>query len=179
MSRNRYVSDYRIVESIDSRGRIRSDYEYIGAPWIYAEGEETVRPAKRTVAASCLVGWLAWLGAMLPRSEATRHLYTSMPFIFLAIPLALNAALGWRILRQGEPFEHRHADQVNNRGPACSFFTVFLCAAALLGEVAGVLGGGALLPGDAVFCAGAVLLLACGVICHRQWKRLRCREAGQ
>ena len=43
MSRNRYVGDYRLVESIDGRGRIRTDYEYIGANYAYAGGAKDVR----------------------------------------------------------------------------------------------------------------------------------------
>ncbi len=34
VSRNRYVGDYRLVESIDERGRIRTDFEYIGATYV-------------------------------------------------------------------------------------------------------------------------------------------------
>jgi len=171
------VGDYRIVESIDGRGRVRSDYEYIGAPWVYAKDGETVRAAKRTATTCCLVGWAAWVAALLPLSSATRAWYASMPFIFAAIPLALNAALAWRILRQKEPFEHRHADQVENRGPACSFFTIVLSAAALVGEAVNALRGADLLPGDGIFAACAAILVGCGLLCHRQWKRLKCREA--
>ena len=178
MSRNRYVGDYRIIESIDSRGRIRSDYEYIGAPWSYGEDAQTVRVAKRNVAVCCLVGWSAWLAALLPLSAATRALYASLPLIFAAVPLALNTALAGRLLRVKEPFEHRHADQIANRGPACSFFTILLGIAALVGEAVNALRGAALLPGDGVFCAGAAALAGCGIGCHRQWKRLRCREDG-
>lgn len=177
MSRNRYVGDYRIVETIDGRGRIRSDYEYIGKPWVYAGDGAEVRAARKTVAAGCVVGWLAWLGALLPVSSATRVLYVSMPFIFAAIPLALNAALAWRLFRTGEPFEHRHADQVENRGPACSFFTILLSAIALIGEAVNALRGAVMLPGDAVFAACAAVIVACAIACHRQWKRLKCKKA--
>ena len=45
MSRNRYVGDYRIVESIDGRGRVKSDYEYIGAPYVYAGDAASVKAA--------------------------------------------------------------------------------------------------------------------------------------
>ena len=42
MSRNRYIGDYRIVESMDGRGRVRTEYEYIGLPWRFAEDREAV-----------------------------------------------------------------------------------------------------------------------------------------
>jgi len=176
VSRNRYVSDYRIVESIDGRGRIRTDFEYIGAPWVYREDAATVRAGRQRVIACCLAGWIAWAAALAPRSAATRTLYTSLPFIFAAVPLALNSALGWRLMREKEPFEHRHADQLENRGPACSFFIALLSGIALAGSAFNALRGAELLPGDAVFAACAAIQLGCGLVCHRQWKRLKCRE---
>ena len=177
MSRNRYVSDYRIVESIDERGRIRSDYEYIGPPYHYAGSAETVRAARRGVTACCIAGWAGYIAALLPLSTATRTPWVSLPFIFAAIPLALLAGLCWRLHREKEPFEHRHADQLENRGPACTFSIILLSGIALAGEAVNALRGASLLPGDGVFCAGAALLAACGWLAHARWKRLGCRTA--
>jgi len=33
------------------------------------------------------------------------------------------------------------------------------------------------MPGDIAFISGALVLAGCGVIAHRQWKRLRLIEA--
>lgn len=176
MSRNRYVGDYRIVESIDGRGRVKSGYAYVGAPWAYAETAEVVRAARRNVTVCALVGWGAYVAALLPVSAATRTLFVSMPFILAAIPLAMIAALAWDLFRLKAPFEHRHADRLENRGPACSFFAILLSAIALAGEGINALRGVELLPGDAIFCGGAAALFACALVCHRQWKRLKCRE---
>ena len=89
MSRNRYVGDYRIVESVDGRGRVRSDYEYIGAPYAYAGDAQAVKAARTRVALCCLIGWAAWVAALFPVSAAMRSLYVALPFAFAAIPLAL------------------------------------------------------------------------------------------
>ena len=94
MSRNRYVGDYRIVESIDARGRVKSDYEYIGAPYVYAGDATAVKAARSRVALCCAVGWAAWLSALIPISAAMRALYVALPFAFAAIPLALTAGTG-------------------------------------------------------------------------------------
>lgn len=176
MSRNRYVSDYRIMESVDARGRIRTGYEYVGKPWVYASDAATVRRARRIIAACAAAGWVAYFTALLPMSTAGRTWYSCLPFIFAALPLGLVSALAWPLYREKPPFEHRHADRVNNRGPAYSFFVTLLSGIALLGEAVSFLRGAELLPGDAGFCMGAALLFACGFICHRQWKRLQCRE---
>lgn len=177
MSRNRYVADYRIVESIDSRGRIRSDYEYIGAPYVYARGMGAAKAARVRVAACCALGWAAWIGALLPLSSAMRRLYVALPFALVAVPLALTTGIAASLFSEREPFEHRHADRLENRAPACTFFAGLLGAVALVGEGVNVLLGAQLLPGDGIFAAGAAALLVCAIVCHRQWKALKCRTA--
>ena len=47
MSRNRYVGDYHLADSLDERGKIRTDVEYVGDRYSFTEGPETVRRAKR------------------------------------------------------------------------------------------------------------------------------------
>ena len=174
MSRNRYVGDYRLVESIDERGRIRTDFEYIGATYVHAGGATAARGLLRRALTACGVGWAAFVGALIPVSRAARTLYVSLPFAFAALPLGLMTAVVFRVLRAGEKLEHRHADQLENRCPACSFFTILLCVVALAGEGVNLLRGVQMLPGDIAFAAGAALLIACGVHNHRLWKRLKC-----
>lgn len=177
MSRNRYVGDYRIVESIDHRGRVKSDYEYIGAPWVYAGDAASVKAARRRVALCCAVGWAAWLAALIPVSAAMRTLVIALPFAFAAIPLALTAGTALSLFREREPFEHRHADRLENRAPACTFFLALLGVIALVGEGVTALREAEMLPGDAVFAACAAVVAACAILCHRQWKRLKCKVA--
>ena len=176
MSRNRYVGDYRIVESIDGRGRVRSDCEYIGAPWVYAANGRTVKAAMRRVAACCAFGWLAWAIALLPLSAAMRALAVALSFAFAALPLGLATGIAVSLFREKPPFEHRHADRLENRAPACTFFVASLASVALAGEGVNALRGSEMLPGDAVFAVCAAALIACAVVCHRQWKYLKCRK---
>ena len=177
MSRNRYVGDYRIVESIDGRGRVKSDYEYIGAPYVYAEAAPVVKAARNRVAACCLAGWAGWIAALVPLSTAMRALYIALSFAFAALPLALASGTAIGLFRQKAPFEHRHADRLENRAPACTFFAALLGIVALVGEAVNALRGVWLLPGDAVFSACAAILTVSAIACHRQWKRLKCRKA--
>ena len=78
------------------------------------------------------------------------------------------------LFREKEPFEHRHADRLENRAPACTFFLALLGVIALIGEAVNALRGAQLLPGDAVFAVCAAVVVACAILCHRQWRRLRC-----
>ena len=176
MSRNRYVGDYRIVESVDGRGRVRSDCEYIGAPYAYAGDAQAVKAARTRVALCCLIGWAAWAAALFPVSAAMRSLYVALPFAFAAIPLALWAGTAVGLFRTREPFEHRHADRLENRAPACTFFVALLGVLALIGEAANALRGTQMLAGDAVFTACGAAVVACAIAGHRQWKRLKCKK---
>lgn len=177
MSRNRYVSDYRLMESIDRRGRIRTEYEYVGAAYVYAEGADAAaRSLKRALL--CLgVGWLAFLGALAPVSSASKTLWVILPFAFAALPLGLAMAAALQALRSKEPLEHRHADQLENRCPACSFFMTALPAIALAGELVNLLRGADLAAGDIAFALGAALIAVCGQYTRGLWKRARCVKA--
>ncbi|MBR3272653.1 MAG: hypothetical protein IKF98_01925 [Clostridia bacterium] len=177
MSRNRYVGDYRIVESIDGRGRVKTDYEYIGAPYVYAGDAASVKAARTRVALGCAVGWAAWVAALIPVSAAMRALYIALPFAFAAVPLALWAGTAISLFRTREPFEHRHADRLENRAPACTFFVALLGVVALIGEAVNVLRGAEWMSGDAMFALCAAILTVSAIVCHRQWKRLKCRKA--
>ena len=173
MSRNRYVGDYRIVESIDGRGRVKSDYEYIGAPYVYAGDAASVKAARVRVALCCMVGWAAWLAALIPVSTAMRALCIALPFAFAALPLGMLTALTLSARKAAEPLEHPTADQLTNAYPPRALFTALLPAAALLGEgIRFLLGPGDMRPGDALFALGALGLAVCGALAFAGRKAL-------
>ncbi len=176
MSRNRYIGDYRIVESMDGRGRVRTEYEYIGLPWRFAEDREAVRRGRGILAGCAAGGWVAFAAALAPASTAARTLYAVLPLALAALPLGLLTGLVWRLFRVAEPFEHRHADQIENRGPAYTFFIALLGSVAAAGAIVALVRGGAFTPGDGAFIGGGAALAGLGLTGHRQWRRLRCLE---
>lgn len=174
MSRNRYVGDYRIVETLDERGRVVSRSEYTGKHYRFAEDDVTVRGARMWVGACCIVGWAAYVLALLPLSVATRTIYVSLPFVFAALPLALTSGTALSVFHTKPPFERRFADRLENRAPAATFFVMLLTGLSLAGECVNALRGHSLLWGDAAFSIGAAVLFACGKLAHGQWKRFKC-----
>ncbi|MDO5709322.1 MAG: hypothetical protein Q4G41_04320, partial [Coriobacteriales bacterium] len=58
------------------------------------------------------------LAALVPVSAAMRTLAIALPFAFAAMPLALTAGTVISLFREKPPFEHRHADRLENRAPA-------------------------------------------------------------
>ena len=176
MSRNRYVGDYRLVESIDGRGRVFFNDTATTEIYTYTGGAKDARRLLKRALAACAAGWLAYAGALIPVSAAMRTLWVALPFAFEALPLGLTVAALVRALRAGDRLEHRHADQLANRCPACSFLTVLLAGIALAGEGVNLLRGVGMLPGDIAFGVCAALLLAVGLHNHRLWKQVKCEK---
>lgn len=175
MSRNRYVGDYRLIDTVNERGRIKTGYEYIGSPYGFIAPREEVEKAKKIALAACLLGWAAFVGALLPLSAAARTFYVSVPFAFSALPLGMATAVILGVMRVRDAFEHRHADRLENRYPACAFFLMALSGASLIGEMINLLRGAEMLAGDLAFSLCAAALFGCGLAAFRQREKLKCR----
>ncbi len=166
MAVDRYSRDYRLVETVDEKGRIHTDTEYIGAHYRFARGLPEVRTAARKMAACCLLGWLGFLAALYLPSIAMKRLYAALPCAFSALPLWFLSSAVWTGLRAGEKLSRREAERVNSRLPAAALFLMLLPAAACLGALAALLPAGASpLPGDWAFFGGCLLCVLCGLFC--------------
>ena len=179
MARNKYIGDYRLLESVDERGRLRVDYEYIGAHYRFAAGTAAAQKARRRTLALCAMRWAAFLAALLPQSTAMRTIYVSLPFAFSALPLGMLTALALSARKAAEPMEHPLADQLTNAYPPRALFTAILPGIALLGEGIRLLAGpGALFPGDGIFALGALGLTVCGALAFAGRKALAAEKLG-
>lgn len=175
MAGKKYAKDYRLTDSLDERGRIRTETEYIGAYYRFAGAADAVRKAQGRLLATALLGALSFLLSLLPRSTASLTLYVMLPFLFTALPIGLLLEALLHLRRSGERLDRRSADQANVRVPGCCLWFVILPGAALLGEgIALTLGHGAFLPGDGLFLAGALCTALCGWICFREKDALHC-----
>lgn len=176
MARNRYIKDYRIVETVNERGRIRSDYEYIGPPYSFIAPAEKIARLKKLLPALSILAWLLYVGAMLPRSLAMKTWYVSLPFAFTAVPLAMLTELCFSLYHCKEPMEHRVADKLENAYPARSLWAGAMAAVSLLGQLVNLIRGQSFLPGDLAFTLCAAGLLACGALFFRERGLLRTRK---
>ena len=176
MARKKYIRDYRLVETVDERGRIRSDYEYIGEDYFYALGTDAVRREKRTHLVLIAVGWLAFFGALLPSAAATRTIYVALPFLFAAVPLCVMTDTLLSAAPDREPLQHRQADMLENRYPPAALWTAILPGAALVGELVRLLIGAEATGSDALFSLCAVILSAVGIMAFSRRRRFACRE---
>ena len=163
MARNKYVKDYRLVESVDERGRIRVESEYIGRYYVFRADAPTISAEKKRLGALCAVSWLTYIGAMIPISAAMRTYYISLPFVLAALPLGMLSASVAALPTDGSPMVHSTADKIANSLPPRALFAALLSAlafAAQLVRLAFTRKG--LWPGDGIFCLGAAVTAFCG-----------------
>lgn len=177
MSRNRYVKDYRLVETVSESGRIKTSYEYIGKEYVFAGEAGQVARDKKIALALCPLLWALFIGAMIPRSEATRSLYIILPYAFTAIALGIATDILFSVCLAKPPMEHRYADRMNNRFPPAALGAAFLPGLSLFAQLLRIIIKGGMLPGDWVFIACAALLTAGGCRLFGLRKRLAVREA--
>ena len=175
MARKKYIRDYRLVETIDERGRIRSDYEYIGSDYVYVLGADAVRREKRTLLLLIVVGWAAFLGALVPNAAGMHAVYVALPFLFAAVPLGVMTDTLLSAAPKAEPLRHQQADMLENRFPPSALWTAILSGAALLGELVRLLVGAERTGGDALLLAGAAVLAAVGIYAYSRRGRFACR----
>ena len=176
VSRNRFVGDYHLADSVDDRGKIRTEVEYVGSLYSFVKDAETVRKAKRRFLILCAAGWLMYVAAMIPVSVAMKTVYCAVPFVLIAVPLALLTGTAVEILPRKERFIHRYADRIDNRYPSSAAFMTGLAAIALLGEGVNLIRGLALQTGDIVFAVCAPLILLTGVLAFRNRNDLKCEK---
>ena len=172
MARNKYVRDYRLVENIDERGRVRTETEYIGDYFWFVDGPAAAREKKNAVIL-CVAGWIAFILALAPYSAGMRTMYVSLPFAFTALPLGMLTELAVSNARAKEPLEHHQADKLRNSYPPRAVATAVLPCAALAGELVRlVLDRSGMGWGDAVFSLCAAGVAFCGRTIYARRKGL-------
>ena len=176
VSRNRYIGDYHLADTVDDRGKIRTDVEYTGGLYSFSKDAETIRRTKNKSLLLCVAGWLAYIVAMIPISVAMKTFYSAIPFVFIAVPMALLTGTAAEVFPLKERFIHKHADRIENRWPASSAFIAILSGIALTGEAVTMIRGQAMTSGDLVFVLCAPVLLLTGILAWRAGKDLKCEK---
>lgn len=177
MAVNRFAKDYRLVESADEKGRLRTSAEYVGADYFFASGAACARPAARRCAVLCALAWVGQLAALIPHSGAMRRLWSSLPAAFAVLPLWLLSSAVFTALRAKEPMRRREAEVLNSRLPAAAIFAALLSGMALFAAFFSLLfSGSGMLPGDLCFPAGEFISAVCALLCFRKRTALAAKQ---
>ena len=162
MVRKKYIRDYRLVETVDEQGRIRSDYEYIGEEYVYCLGVDAVRRERRLALGFTAAGWLAFVGGLIPNAAGMRVLWVALPYLFAALPLGILTDTLLTAAPDAEPLRRQQA--------------AILSGAALAGELIRSLFAGAFPLGDVLFSLCAAVLCAAPVCVFSRRTRFSCRK---
>ena len=180
MAVNKYNKDYRLVEDFRANGKVKVTYEYIGRPWYFSCGTETVGTDKKKALLLVLVAGAAFVASLIPFSQAMHRLWVALPYAFSVLPIFLTGDLtvsmqGWK-----EPLEHRQADKLNNRYPAVTLAMTYLAFVSLVADgiflIVNAVRGGSLTTGDVVLPCCMAVILTCGARLFRLRKRFAAAE---
>ncbi len=175
MAIDRYSRDYRLKDSVDERGRIRTETEYIGPDFVFREGVPSARRTGRQAALFSALAWFGFLAALYPESDVGHAAYAVLPCAMLALPLWMLSTVAVLALRVKEPFTRKEQERFTVRFPGAAIAVAALSALAILGGVICLLVRGAERPwADAVFFAGNAFCMAGAFLCRRLRRRLEC-----
>jgi hypothetical protein len=121
------------LESVDRRGRIKAESEYIGEKYYFTSGQETAPPGE-TSPGAVRVGLAFLRGGHAPLLRRYAHGVCVAPFVFSALPLGMLTALTAETLPLREPLEHRHAESWRNGYPVRALFTAVMPALSCWGR---------------------------------------------
>ncbi len=131
MARRKYVKDYKLVHSVDEKGKVRTRAEYAGDRFCFVQEREAIRRQAKPAAAACGLAWLCYIGSLLLNTGAMRCFYISLPYVFTALPLWKLSTSVVTILTVEEPMHRRHSHQVSMEYPPAALWTGALPAVSL------------------------------------------------
>jgi len=185
MISRKYLSDYRLEEQFDNKGRVKTRTVYIGPDYMLAP-PVTAAKRKAILFASALAA-LAFTLALVPVTQAARVIYVIVPFALAGLPICqmLKAALSLyragkaekgasekqdgggmsgdeQTRLRGSALTRKEAEKIANSLPLTSIITAILCAGSLLAIiVSAALTWEKYSANDALFAASALIITIC------------------
>lgn len=159
MISKKYLNDYRVEQTVDIKGRRRSEVIYIG-------GDHAVEPQvptsdKRLVFCLSVLMWPAFLGALLPVTQAMPVAFIMLPFVCLMLPMYFMTGAAFSLFRENDIMKREKAEKIVKRLPPCAFLSLLLSGVSFLGTVVKALvSWKSFIPGDYVFTALAAAICA-------------------
>ena len=180
MSRNKYVKDYRLEPTVNEKGKIRTKAVYVGGEYDYDLDRETVRRSGRVLASASVLGWIAFVAALVPKTSVLRSLYFALPFAFCALPLFLVSETALFDARKEPPLEHRTADRLSAGIVFRSVLFLVFSAASVVGYAVSVIRNfRSAVPADIVAGVSSALLLVCAVAVFAVRKKFSTHPVGE
>ena len=170
MSSKKYRRDYRLIEHVDERGRVKAESVYCGEHYLFSAGTEKAKASLKVILTWAVISMISFLISLLPYSTASRTMFVMLPYLFSALPLWMLISSVVRLLKK-EDLEQKDADFANNRIPACCLWLMILPGLSMIGEICTILlKHERFLQGDLVFLVCAALLFTGASVCFSRRK---------
>ena len=180
MVTRKYIRDYKLSESVTARGGIRTEAVYVGKYYAFEDAALAERAA-RLLLLGCCLAWLLFVGALLPRSGASKLMWVILPYAFSALPLGYmtdSALLLYR--RRGKRLIRSESEKLSKRLPVCAFWVLALAGVSALAlGVTALVSPGSVNGYDVIFGLCAALIAALGGYGFAVRERLRTAECGE
>lgn len=171
---NKYIRDYSLSDSLDAKGRIRTETSYIGGSFYRTVDAVTAKKKSILVAILCALGWVLWIVPLLFNNGAMHLFFISVPFIFCALTLWMLSMAVYTALTTLEPMKHKQSDRLTNWLPGTALATAILSGISLIGLLVAVIFRlGALNGYDWLFggCAAALCAVCIAVLSQKKFFR--------
>ncbi|MCL2342695.1 MAG: hypothetical protein FWC62_02200 [Firmicutes bacterium] len=170
----KYVRDFRLEESLDSRGRVKKTATYIGGDYIFADPEAASKKNRLRIAVLTALCWPIFLAPLFPVTRAGKLIYAILPFAGNILVLSVLSMSAYSLLRAGEVMHREQAMKLSGRLPACALFVMILSGIAVLSVAFTALLLWRALPfTDALFLACAALLCALGAVLFKMCRKIK------
>jgi len=164
MSQRKYLKDYKLIHTVNEKGRISSEPEYVGDYFVFQGNDDEAKAGGKKVLTLSLAAWICFFSSLLLNNGAMRLYWVSLPYVFTAIPLWKLTSAATALQKAEDRFTRRESDLFSNSFPAAAVWGMVLPIIAFAGTVlSAICGWGNLVRTDILFCACAV---CCAFLCY-------------
>ena len=170
----KYVRDFNLEESIDSRGRVKKTAVYVGGDYVFTEPRAVSQKIRLRLAVLTALCWPLFIVPLIPVSQAGKLTYAVLPYAGNLLAIGILSVSVCALWRAGETMRHEQAVKLSRRLPASSFFVMLLSGIAALGvALTALLRWRSLPPADALFLVCAAALCAAGALLFRDCRKIK------
>jgi len=126
MRRKDLIKDYELLDTVNEKGKLRSQVVYVGTYYSFEQDKKTVKNAAKRNLILAAVAWILYIVPLLFVSNAMKTVYVSVPFAFLALPLWNMVKVLLRIIGQQDLLENKDQRAITNTFPSSTFFIIVL-----------------------------------------------------
>lgn len=130
MGFKKYVSEYRLENVPNKKGKLVTKAVYKGDYFVYRCGGEELKRARTSVVACCAVAVLSFIMALVfyRNTGFTSQYYTLIPLLACFLPLLYFVIAAYNVIVTGEgkKVDHEHKDGIHDRIAKCSVGIIIL-----------------------------------------------------